>query len=123
MKKILLIDDNPIDLLVHEKVLHNAIGPVEVVQKRSAMEALDFLKQDGAIPDIILLDIKMPLMDGFEFLRHLRQELHEVPGGSRIFMVSSSIDPEDISRATKEDYVVKFLNKPLRQEDVRNHLV
>ena len=122
MLSFLLIDDNPIDLLVNRRVIQNAFGEVSIISKYSALEALEYLREQESIPDYILLDIKMPLMDGFEFLEVLKKELQHVPQSARIFMVSSSIDPQDIGKAGKDDAIVEFLSKPLKLKDVKSQI-
>lgn len=119
MINCLLIDDNPIDLLVNQHVVKKVIPEVEVVQKKSAVEALDYLRNsENKLPDFILLDIKMPLLDGFGFLEEFKKDLANRQTGVRIFILSSSIDPEDLRRAKEEELVVAFVQKPLRAENL-----
>lgn len=116
--KYLLVDDNPIDLLVNEKTIHNNVPGSEVVKCNSALDALEYLDKCGsrAYPGVILLDIRMPFMDGFDFLESLEQRCVP-PGSFRIYMVSSSIDPADLQRARNHPMVMDFLEKPLNQAD------
>lgn len=119
-----MIDDNPIDLLVHTKILETTIEGARIKKMQSGIEALAHLKNNPkALPDVIFLDIRMPLMDGFEFLQNLRDEGHPVLGHSRIFIVSSSMDPQDLVRAEKAKELSGFVQKPINRGEVMDLLL
>lgn len=85
---------------------------------RNGEEAIESisLMADAEIPDLIILDINMPLMDGWEFLESLKNTMSSaVP----VCMTSSSIDPDDKSRADKHPMVVDFIEKPFDQNRVK----
>jgi CheY-like chemotaxis protein len=111
LQKVLLIDDNRIDLLINEKLVQRYFPEAEVTKKSLAKEALDYLHHTSTYPDLILLDIKMPEMDGFEFLDRLAD--YPFAQSLVIFMLSSSIDPSDLSRADENDLVAGYLQKPI----------
>lgn len=116
----MLIDDNPIDLLVNRRVIESAfLEEVHIIQKQSGEEALNYLRQVRQWPDYILLDIKMPSMTGFEFLEELQQL---EPCQSKIIMVTSSIDPEDIAVASRYLPVKGFISKPLAVNQLREQM-
>jgi CheY-like chemotaxis protein len=115
LKKILLAEDNPLDI---ERTLDalqaNRLGnEIEVV--RNGAEALDYLYARGAFegraggnPALVLLDIKMPLVDGLEVLRQIKQDaaLQSIP----VVMLTSSREETDLARSYKygiNAYVVK----------------
>lgn len=62
---------------------------------------------------IILLDIKMPVMDGFEFLSRYDSLSEDIKSGTEIFMLSSTLDATDIKKANENNYVKKLFSKPL----------
>ncbi|HKR05734.1 MAG TPA: response regulator [Bacteroidia bacterium] len=116
--KVLLIDDNTLDNFVNKKLveMNSFASKVEVFE--SAQAALDYLKNEKTenLPDIIFLDIMMPIMDGFQFLDKF-ELLHEsIHTKCKIIMLSTSDSFKDLNRANKNRFVHKFLNKPLNEQ-------
>ncbi|MDQ7948178.1 MAG: response regulator [Pedobacter sp.] len=117
-KKLMLIDDNEIDLKINAKLINLANLFQEIIICRSGEEALDFLNKylstPELLPDFILLDIQMPEMDGFEFLEHYK----DFPEKRPVAMLSSTLDFGDIKRAEANPYVIKLLKKPLSPSEL-----
>ena len=113
----MLIDEDEIDNIINQKIIesNNFSEKVQVFQTGS--EALDFLRSNAKIaenlPDLIFLDINMPIMDGFQFLEEFEKLDTQILDKSKIIMLSSSISPRDIDRAASNRFVKKYLNKPL----------
>jgi CheY-like chemotaxis protein len=118
-KKALLIDDNEIDNFINKKLLLKTRFALDIIEKKSATSALEFLRNIGdepeSIPDIIFLDIMMPVMDGFDFLDEYDNLSAEIKNSCRIIMLSSTESFKDLNRANSNKYVYKFLNKPLTE--------
>ena len=116
-KFVMLIDEDEIDNIINQKIIesNNFSEKVQVFQTGS--EALDFLRNNSKnaenLPDLIFLDINMPIMDGFPFLEEFEKLDNEILDKSKIIMLSSSISPRDIDRAASNRFVKKYLNKPL----------
>lgn len=120
-KSILLIDDNPLDNYINQFVLENENFCLEILAVQSAGDGLDFLKEKkdpALLPEIIFLDINMPLVDGFGFLEEFAKLSEEINSKSKIIMLSSSLNPRDVERAKADPYVVKFIAKPLTTESL-----
>ena len=116
---VLLVDDSEIDNIINEKLIISAYFARKVVTKSGGQAGLDYLKKavegEAPYPEIIFLDLMMPQVDGFDFLEQYEEMLKKDPKlkESKIVVLSSSISPEDIDKASTNPFVQKFVNKPL----------
>ncbi|MET0760192.1 MAG: response regulator [Flavobacterium sp.] len=119
-KKVMVIDDSHFDRLIAEKVIQLSKFADDVITIDSALEGIDYLNSNAnnpeEIPEIIFLDIRMPIVDGFGFLKKFENSPQLIHEKCKIFMLSSSLDPKDIKRANKCKYVHGFISKPLSKE-------
>ena len=113
--KFLLIDDSSFDLFTQEKLLLRSGLTTEVITFNSAQLALDFLEtQSAEMPEtVILLDIQMPEINGFQFIGKYAQLSDELRNRIKIFMSSSTVDRTDVEEATANPFIVELLSKPL----------
>lgn len=117
INNIMLIDDDPIVNMIHRKILATHWSSITV---KSFTEALSALNVMGAnLPDLILLDINMPVMNGWQFLQALEKKKIDID----VIMVSSSIDPEEKRKAFTFKNVKFFLNKPLTPDLLNSVLI
>ena len=114
-KTCLLIDDNYIDNFVTRKILEGSNFAETIVVVRSANEAINSLRSGLLKPDVIFLDVRMPLMSGFEFLEEY-DKIDIEKSDIKIFMLSSSLDPLDLRKSTDNKYITQFIHKPLTQK-------
>jgi CheY-like chemotaxis protein len=123
-KLTFIIDDDPVFVLLFKKIMLK-IGHFEKVLNfengQLALDALiEIFNNDEPFPDIIFLDINMPIMDGWEFLKAL--EKYKFKEDLNIYMVSSSIDPTEIKKSKKFKTVKRFISKPISASDFLKNL-
>lgn len=122
-KKIMIVDDNEFDSYITAKLIQNSNLATEVIEFNSAKLALEFLsenqKNTKALPDLILLDIYMPLMDGFEFIEKFKELSLEANSHCKICVVSTTVNDYYIHKA-KIDENIRFTSKPITTEFLSN---
>jgi CheY-like chemotaxis protein len=122
-KILCLVDDDDIYQYTFIKNLQGTNLSRDILLFSDGEMALEHMEQNltnlDELPDIIFLDINMPVMDGWEFLEEFVKLKPNVGKEIVIYMVSSSIDPNDISRAREISEVTDYLIKPVTKEEVR----
>ncbi len=120
---IMLIDDNIIDLKINSKLIELTGMFSEIIACKSGQEALHYFSslanQADKLPTLILLDIQMPEMDGFEFLEHYKKFPSAFKEKCAIAMLSSTLDFGDIQRAEANPHVIKLMKKPLQLAELK----
>jgi CheY-like chemotaxis protein len=120
--KILFVDDDPITLMLCKKVIAKSSFANEIATAQDGEEALKYfntLKYDSTkkitdkIPQLIFLDLNMPVMGGWEFLDHFTSDAYAEFSETKVIILSSTIDPEDLERAKKHPVIIDFLSKPI----------
>ena len=123
MSKVYIIDDDPIhqriaQIMITKHQLYDEF--VSYTEAAKAIEALENnYKNSDLLPDVILLDLNMPVMDGWDFLEKFDKIKDTFTKEIRIFIVSSSVDEKDISRSQSYVTVKGFISKPLNPEIIR----
>ena len=112
-KTCLLVDDNYIDNFVTRSILETGNFAEQVIVMQSPEEALGMLRSGGVKPDVIFLDIRMPVMSGFEFLDEYAGIDIENKDSIKIYMLSSSLDPADYRKSSGNRFITQFVNKPI----------
>jgi CheY-like chemotaxis protein len=124
MQYCYLIDDESIFNLISSKIISRSGWQGEVRVFISARTALEEIKMhianEGNLPDFIFLDIRMPEMDGFQFLEELINLPKEPLKFIRVFMLSSSLDQKEIIRSKQFTMVKGFLSKPMDIQTIKD---
>jgi CheY-like chemotaxis protein len=119
-QSIMVIDDNPLERVLAEAIVKNSKFAERVIAYESAVSALAYLRSLGEdpskFPDVILVDIQMPVMTGFEFLDKFMEFPPEIQQRCKIIMFSSSVEEEDHEKVKKYPIIRKFLPKPLLEK-------
>ena len=121
---ILFIDDDPITLMLCKMVISKSLFSKEIVTAKNGEEALQYfntLKQANtnahlSKPQLIFLDLNMPVMSGWEFLDSFSTPEYSEFNNTKVIILSSTIDPEDLEKSNKYPMVIDFLSKPISKE-------
>ena len=125
--RVFIIDDDPIHQRIAQIMIskHNLFD--EYFSYTEAQKALDFLqenKKNGeTLPDVILLDLNMRVIDGWDFLETFETLVKEFEKNIRVFIVSSSVDEKDVLRSKSYVAVKGFISKPLSPDIIRSIIV
>lgn len=110
-----IIDDDPIFIFGTKKMMSYSGICESFLIFKNGKEAYDHLsiiiKENKSLPDIILLDINMPIMNGWQFLDEIIKI--DIPKELKIFIVSSSENPEDIEKAKEYNFIKNYVVKPI----------
>lgn len=122
--RILLIDDDDINNFIAVKLIEKAVPETSIttaVNGKEALEKLQSVNQHSPdlLPDYIFLDINMPVMDAWGFLKEFQGSGLDLLQKIKIFVVSSSLYSDDIERAKSYSCVTEFITKPLSVEKIR----
>lgn len=112
----LLIDDSPLDTFINSRFLTLEGLAEKVLSFNTSEDAIHFLSTTEPEDDytyVMLIDLQMPGMNGFEILEEVDAKYTNWASRTRVFMVSSSVDPGDIARAEKTRILIQILEKPL----------
>ena len=119
-KKVAVVDDSEIDRYIISSVIKRYCFAHEAIEFNMAQKALTYLEENqnnpDLLPDIILLDINMPEMNGFEFLESYNSLPQSLQKQINIIILTSSNNPDDAANAAKNPLVRVFLNKPLNEK-------
>lgn len=113
----LIIDDNQIDQYVTSQLLKKKLDVTDINIANNGKEGIQWICDNRLKTNknlIIILDIQMPLMNGSQFLLEYEKLTNELKSNTQIFMLSSSLNDDEISELKKNTYVIDFLSKPIR---------
>ncbi|WPV00084.1 response regulator [Mucilaginibacter sp. cycad4] len=121
---VLLVDDDEINNFISIKLIKKALLNTEIMACLNGKYAIEQLsdiqrKDPDKLPDYILLDINMPIMNGWEFLDEYKRLNLDPLGKSKIYIISSSVFSNDINKARSYPLVKDFISKPLNVEKIK----
>lgn len=122
-KCVLLVDDDLVSNFLNKEILSSIGITNDFHVATNGEEAIDFINNNvgSDCPDLIFLDINMPVMDGFQFLEEFEQFPNEQRERIKIVMLTSSSNKKDIERAYQFP-ILGYLNKPLKIADIKSVL-
>lgn len=125
---VMLVDDNDIDNFISKRIIEITKFAARVEVTSSGQDALEYLRANQFklenIPTIIFLDINMPVVDGFIFLYEFDKFSEQLKNKCKIIILSSSDNKRDIAKIVNDNYVTKFITKPLTEialDEIRIH--
>ncbi|MNF97157.1 Regulator of RpoS [compost metagenome] len=117
---VMIIDDNLVDLYIISRMITKNNFGKNVLHYTEAEEAMKYLQENqdnvSKLPQIIFVDIYMPLMSGFEFLEEYDKLSNTLKNYCKTYIISSTIDNEDIAQSSSNKNVVSFHVKPITKE-------
>ncbi len=117
----MVIDDSKLDCFIAEKIIRNT-GKCESIrsflQAKDALELISNSQPEEHSHTILLVDIQMPIMNGFEFVEAFEKLPDSVTDNYTIYIISSSINETDLSKVHNYKTVKQFLNKPLTSNNL-----
>jgi CheY-like chemotaxis protein len=124
LRCIMLVDDNQDDNFFHEREIKKNNLATIVIAKKTGLEALEYLKSKKDIthvqPDLIFLDINMPGMNGWEFLKEYNRLDKKLQSQVIIIMLTTSDNPDDETRSKTWNFVSDYITKPLTKEIMKD---
>ena len=122
LDKILCVDDDPITIMLCRKVISKAEFAKQTDTAQNGEEALQYfdnmiIEHEDIYPKLILLDLNMPVMGGWEFLDNFSKNRYtEVFQSIKVIVLSSTIDPDDVEKSKTYPMVMDFMSKPITTE-------
>ncbi len=117
---VMVIDDSAVDLFIASHIINKANFSQRLLVYRTAPEALEYLNANQGdthlLPDIIFLDIYMPIVDGFDFMDAYDKLSPTLKGHCKVFMLSSTTDRAEVVQVLERENVQGFVEKPITIE-------
>ena len=119
----IIIDDDFINNIICQKIIQSELSQAKIVIFTNPQKGLAYIdaNYDNPVSNnvILFLDIKMPALNGWDILEQLADSREEVKKHLRIFLLSSSVTPEDKQKAAHDPIVAGYIEKPLTQDKLQ----
>jgi CheY-like chemotaxis protein len=119
LELIMCVDDDPITLMLFKKVVQKAAFAKEIINATNGEEAITLINNitnQETKPQLIFLDLNMPIMGGWEFLDLFNASNYFNSNSTKVIILTSTIDPRDIKKSKLYPNVIEFLSKPITVE-------
>ena len=118
---VMLIDDSEMDNFINQNVIEAARFAERIYTTTNGLSALEFLTNllvnketlPSMVPEIVFVDLNMPLMNGFQFIKKFYELPKELTANCKIVILTSSLNPSDQETAQEINKDIVFLHKPL----------
>lgn len=126
MKRVWIIDDDDLYVFICRKML-NKLGLENYLIEsfpngKAGLDSIKNRDEKDLLPSLILLDINMPIMNGWDFLDEINPYLKKLPENLTIAILSSSVEPSDREKALSYNEVSEYISKPVNIEDLKRFL-
>lgn len=120
---VMIIDDSEMDNFLNKMILETINYAEMIITYTNPSLALKYFEETALdpqkrIPEIVFLDINMPIMNGFAFLEEFKKVPEKVKKQVKFYVISSSDDPEDLDKIKGHDNIIKYLYKPLDKREI-----
>lgn len=123
VKKVMIVDDNEFDCYITSKIITNFDETADIMEFNSSITAIQYLEEfqnvTSKLPNLIFLDIYMPLLDGFAFIEKFNSLSDILKNHTKICILSTTVDDLYIHKA-KVDESVLFTSKPITKEFIKS---
>ncbi|HKL02171.1 MAG TPA: response regulator [Cryomorphaceae bacterium] len=123
-KLVLIVDDDPISILVSETIIRKHHFSEEIKSFKSGKDGISYLKEllerGKELPDLIFLDVMMPIMDGWEFLDAYDEIIDKSSFEPNVIMLTALTGDKDREKAKAHPLVRTFVSKPITSEFLRS---
>lgn len=128
-KQVMIIDDNELDNFINSKIIESSLFSKKIYTSTNGKSALEFLTNlintlgdefANICPDVVFIDLNMPLLDGFQFLEHLKKLNNKHLNKSKFVVLTSSAHPDDSKKSKSINKDVLYFNKPLTAEMLKS---
>ncbi|MFY0672206.1 MAG: response regulator [Bacteroidia bacterium] len=124
VKNACIIDDDEIFRFILKKHIKNQNLADNILCFENGREAIEYIKtnrlENDNLPDVIFLDINMPIMDGWDFVMEYNELKKQIIKDATVFMISSSVDDRDISRANDSGVITEYVAKPVDKKQIHD---